>query len=362
MPFYLSRFRFFFRTEPMNRWNAFTQLLLARLREFYREPEALFWVYGFPILLAVGLGIAFASNEPQPPTVDIQGRPEQTEVRELLELLEGKKFTVRVSSPEEALERLTSAKTDLVIEPTPEGYRFHYDKMRTEALMAFQWTDAVLLRKAHPETAAPEKAIVEIPGNRYIDFLIPGLMGLNLMGGGLWGVGFVIVDMRIRKLLKRMVATPMRRADFLLAILTARLVFLIPDMLILLLCGWLIFGVPVNGNPLTLALVVLVGAASFSGIGLLAASRAKKTETISGLMNLIMLPMWLLSGVFFSSERFPEFMQPFIQALPLTQLNNALREVMLKDYSLVDISWRLLILAAWGVVPFFVALKVFRWR
>src|SRR5262249_10216772 len=164
----------------------------------------------------------------------------------------------------------------------------------------------ILLRHDNPKAPLAEEALVTQPGSRYIDFLIPGLMGMNLMGGGLWGVGFVLVDMRVRKLLKRLAATPMHRGDFLLSILTARMVFLIPDMLILLLVGWLAFGVPMAGDPATLALVILLGAAAFSGIGLLVACRAEKIETISGLMNLVMLPMWLLSGVFFSSKRFPE--------------------------------------------------------
>ena len=191
---------------------------------------------------------------------------------------------------------------------------------------------------------------------------MPGLMGMNLMGGGMWGVGFVIVDMRVRKLLKRFLATPMRRADFLLSILAARLVFMLPEMVLLLLVGRFLFGVPIGRDPLTLALVILVGAAAFSGIGLLVACRASKTETVSGLMNLVMLPMWLLSGVFFSSRQFPDSAQPFIQALPLTQLNDALREVMLEGASLPTVGWRVAALAGWAVVCFAVALKAFRWQ
>ena len=200
------------------------------------------------------------------------------------------------------------------------------------------------------------------PGSRYIDFLMPGLMGMNIMGGGLWGVGFVIVDMRVRKLLKRLLATPMRRGDFLLSILIARLIFMIPEMILLFLVGWLGFGVPMVGSLWTWMVLILVGAMAFSGIGLLVACRASKTETVSGLMNLVMLPMWLLSGVFFSSRQFPDVAQPFIQALPLTQLNDALRDVMLEGASLPSVSWRVAILATWAVVSFFLALKWFRWR
>jgi ABC-type multidrug transport system permease subunit len=368
------------------RWHAFTQLLLARLREFYREPEALFWVYGFPLLLAVGLGIAFASREPQPPDVDVQGTPQQTDAIALVQYLKDKGIPAEIHSARECEERLSNGKTALYLVPTAQGPRFEYDPARSESVMALHWVDALLVRKAASTTPRTSmsawwswvdarlvrKAASTVPtldahkveqaGSRYIDFLVPGLMGLNLMGGGLWGVGFVIVDMRVRKLLKRLLATPIRREDFLLAILSARLVFLTPDMALLLLVGCVGFGVPVRGSWLTLVVVILVGAAAFAGIGLLVACRAQKTETITGLMNAVMLPMWLLSGTFFSSERFPDAMQPLIQALPLTQLNNALREVMLNERSLTEVAWRLGILAVWGAGSFVLALRWFRWR
>src|SRR5207249_3871436 len=143
----------------------------------------------------------------------------------------------------------------------------------------------------------------------------------------------------------------------LLSILTARMLFMLPEMLLLLLVGWLGFGVPIQGSLIALFIVILIGASAFSGIGLLVACRTSRTETVSGLMNLVMLPMWLLSGTFFSSKRFPDVIQPIIQALPLTQLNDALREIMLRGASLADVSGRLAILAAWAVCCFFLALK-----
>jgi ABC-type multidrug transport system permease subunit len=182
------------------------------------------------------------------------------------------------------------------------------------------------------------------------------------MGGGLFGVGFVLVDMRVRKLMKRLVATPMNRGDFLISVLVARLIFLLPEMLLLLLVGRLIFGVPVRGGIFPLAVAILIGAAAFSGIGLLVACRTDKTETISGLINLVMLPMWLLSGTFFSSRRFPDVVQPFIQALPLTQLNDALRATMLEGAQLPALVWPLAILTVWAIVTYTLALRWFRWQ
>jgi ABC-2 type transport system permease protein len=372
----------------MNRWQPLLQLFLARLREFYREPEVIFWVYGFPVLLAVGLGIAFRSKEPEPPAVDVQQSPGfSSQTAALLEQLQSSGLAAEAQDEDACRQRLRTGKTALYVVPIADGYRIVYDPARAESLLARARVDAAVQRlkagirltgqengsqngdqdtvrrwQAGPEQWQTIDSLIKEPGSRYIDFLMPGLMGMNIMGGGLWGVGFVIVDMRVRKLLKRLLATPMRRADFLLSILGARLVFMLPEMLLLVLVGRFGFGVPVQGNLLTLALIIFVGAAAFSGIGLLVACRAAKTETVSGLMNLVMLPMWLLSGTFFSSRQFPDVAQPFIQALPLTQLNDALRETMLEGAALPSVSWRLAILASWAVVPFLIALKSFRWQ
>lgn len=346
----------------MTRWYAFQQLFLTRLREFYREPHAVFWVYGFPVLLAVGLGVAFMNKKPDPTIVDVQNGPNQAEASALHERLKEAGLDAELQSEEASRQRLRTGKVALVIVPTTQGYEYVYDPTRPDGVAARQQVDSVVQRWKAGERAYPAGEVtVTEPGNRYIDFLLPGLMGMNLMGGGLWGVGFVIVDMRVRKLLKRLLATPMRRGDFLLSILAGRMVFVLPEMVLLLLLGRYGFNVPLRGNALTLTLTIFAGMAAFSGIGLLVACRASKTETVSGLMNLVMLPMWLLSGIFFSSKRFPDVAQPFIQALPLTQLNDALREVMLDGATLTDVAWRLGILAAWGSVSFFLALKWFRW-
>jgi ABC transporter DrrB family efflux protein len=356
----------------MNRWHQFTQLLLSRFREFYREPEAIFWVYGFPVILAVGLGIAFWNRKPDPAKVDVQteakaslseGGSASTEANELGSTLKRGGIKVELHTPEECHRRLEIGETAMYIVPLERQYEYVYDETRPDSREARLQVDAIVQRwKAGDKLWPSCDQLMTEPGSRYIDFLLPGLMGMNLMGGGLWGIGFVLVDMRVRKLLKRLLATPMRRSDFLLSILSARMVFMLPEMVLLLLVGWLAFGVPVRGNLLTLSLVILVGACCFSGLGLLVACRAQKTETVSGLMNLVMLPMWLLSGIFFSSTHFPKVMQPFIQALPLTQLNDALREIMLEGKSLMHVGWRIGIMAAWGIITFLLALRWFRWQ
>jgi ABC-type multidrug transport system permease subunit len=347
----------------VNRWQPLRQLILARMREFFREPEVVFWVYGFPLLLAVVLGLAFSGGAPVPPTVDVQDTGDSTAVNAVLESLRAAKHKVEVFSPEECAARLRIGKSALTVVPGKDGITYIYDPNRQDCVLARQWVDAVLVRAtARRGVPAAHDSIVTEPGSRYIDFLLPGLIGANLMGGGLFGLGFVIVDMRVRKLFKRLLATPMRRTDFLLALVLARFIFLIPEMTMLLLFGWLVFGVPIYGNPLAMIAVILAGVVAFDALGLLIACRTEKTETVSGLINLCMLPMYLLSGTFFSSKRFPDAAQPFIQALPLTQVNDGLREVMLEGAGLVDVAWRVGILLVWTVVCTALALRWFRWR
>jgi ABC-type multidrug transport system permease subunit len=357
----------------MASYHPLRSLYLTRLREFYRQPARLFWVYGFPTVLALGLGMAFRSPPAPIYQADLVDNPAASTVQKKIDDIDTKrkegdaKFVLKLNSKTEALRRLRVGKTPLVIEPqesTSGGVIYHFDPTRAEAVAARAAFDDALQRAAGRKDSVPtlDEKKTE-PGGRYIDFLIPGLIGQNTMGGGLWGVGFLLVNFRIGKLLKRFAATPMPRRDFLLAILLARLTFLVPDVAVLLLMGVLVFGMPIVGSLWLVALIEVIGALAFAGIGLLIASRAQTTETVSGLMNFVMLPMWVFSGLFFSSERFPQTIQPFIQALPLTQLLNALRRVMLEGAGLFDrdILISLGILAAWAVGTFALALRRFRW-
>jgi ABC-type multidrug transport system permease subunit len=270
-------------------------------------------------------------------------------------------FEAHALEPGRAEQDLRRGKLTLVVVPgeTPQ-YRF--DPTRPDSLYARARVDDALQRGAgRADAFTAREDLVTQPGARYIDFLIPGLLGMNIMSGGMWGIGLVIVDMRSRKLLKRLVATPMRTSDFLAAMMASRMLLVIAETVLLLFFGWLVFDMLVLGNAGTIALLALVGAFSFAGLGLLVASRASKTETVSGLMNLVMLPMFVFSGVFFSSERFPAVIQPFVKALPLTALNDALRAVILEGAGLSSQLARLAILLAWGVVSFAVALRWFRW-
>jgi ABC-2 type transport system permease protein len=349
-----------------SRWQALAHLVGARMREFLREPEVIFWVYGFPLALAVGLGFAFSSTAPPPPDVDVADAPDRTRAERVAEKLragmpsEGKQ-TVEVLPLEDCKARLKMGKTALYLIAEEKETVCWHDPTRAESAQARFWVEAALRRDAPGQPGFRIEEITE-PGARYIDFLLPGLLGTNIMGGGLFGVGFVLVDMRVRKLFKRLMATPMRHSDFLLSLLVSRLIFLLPEMTILIGAGTLMLRVPIEGSFFTLLAVVLAGAAAFAGIGMLIGCRTEKTESANGMLNAVMIPMYIFGGVFFSSKRFPDEVQPIIQALPLTQLNDALREVMLEGASLWAVSWRLAILAAYAAVTFALALRWFKWR
>jgi ABC-2 type transport system permease protein len=345
------------------------QITLSRLKEFVRAPAAIFWVYGFPIVLMLALGTAFRENPQKNIAVDLvsNSKLHSESIVEMVDrLAHDRRINVTVLPGEDWEKRLQAGKTDLVIEADelsePLSYRLWDEPHRTESRLARYAVEAALLRSERPTMPAPEVKHLEKPGSRYIDFLLPGMIGMGLMGGGLWGVGFVVVDMRVRKLLKRFLATPMRKSDFLLAVMFSRLLFTLADVVILLLFGYFVFQVRTQGSYLDLSATVVVGAAAFAGIGLLVASRAETLETVSGLMNLVMLPMWILSGVFFSSERFPQAAQPFINALPLTALNQLLRGIILEGRSFLALWPQAAILVGYAVITFAVALRVFRWR
>ncbi len=336
------------------------ELTIVRTKEFVRETEAVFWVFGFPLVLALALGFAFRSKPPDRiPVGVVEG---QGSAARAAALAKSPALIVRVMPAGQARVALRRGKISLLVEGV-ETPVYRFDPTRPDARTArVEADDALQAASGRRDVFRASDSFVREQGSRYIDFLIPGLLGMNLMGTGMWGVGFTVVNARMKKLLKRLLATPMRKSHYLISQFLSRLVFLLLEVTFLVAFGWIAFGVRVNGSMATLALLCLVGGFSFSGIGLLVASRATTIEAVSGLMNLVMMPMWLCSGVFFSYERFPEAAKPFIRALPLTALNDALRAVMNDAMPLASVLLPMGILAAWGAVSFTIALRIFRWQ
>lgn len=346
------------------RWSGYSHLLMARMLELKREPEVVFWVFVFPLLLALGLGIAFRNKPGDAVSVAIVAGAGAQDAQEFLaHSAQHELFKIQVLQADEAQKGFRLGKFDLIIQPDGNGgLQYRFDPARPESVLAKAEVNNALQSAAGRKDVVATNAVTSSqPGSRYIDFLIPGLLGMNLMNSGMWGIGFALVDMRQRKLLKRFVGTPMRRGDFLLAIMTSRLLLMVIEIGLLLVFGVLFFHMRVLGSVLSIALLGGLGSLTFGGVGLLTASRAQKIESISGLINLVMMPMWIFSGVFFSYERFPAVIHPLIKALPLTALNDALRASILEGTPLLHQWPRLVILALWGGISFVLALKWFRW-
>ncbi len=338
--------------------NSLVQLTLVRFREFWREPEAVFWVFVFPILLAGGLGVAFRNR----PADIIKIAAVGPQLAGALRTDKGLAVEqVDLAAGEQALR---AGRIVLLAAPAANGgVTYRYDDTNPDGRAAKLVVDRAVQRAAGARDAVAVKDdFVREPGSRYIDFLIPGLMGTNLMGSGIWGIGFTIVDARRKKLLKRLIASPMPRWQYLLSFLLSRLALLYVEIAAIVCFGVFAFGVPVRGPLWQLALLCLLSSIAFSTLGLLVASRAQTMEAASGLMNLVMLPMWIFSGVFFSADRFPNVFQPFVRALPLTAVIDAMRASMLQGAHLSQLGPQLAVITCWLILCFFTALKLFRWK
>lgn len=336
------------------------ELTRVRLLLFLREPEAVFWVFVFPVVLALVLAFAFRGSEVAPSAVGVLGGA--VDPTRLVALNEADFLEVTVfTDADEAARKLRSG--GIVALLTDDAPTIRLDPARAESETARLRLENVL-QAAAGRTDVLEVAVdpVRETGSRYIDFLLPGLLGMNLMGTGMWGTGFAIVDWRQKKLLKLFTVTPMRRANFLGSQVLSRLAFLVLEVLVIVVFGVLALGVPFRGDLFGFASICLLGAACFSGIGLLVASRASTIEGVSGLMNFVMMPMWLLSGVFFTYERFPDFLHPMIRILPLTALNDALRANMLEGVPAAALVQPALVLAVTTVLTFVIALRIFKWK
>jgi ABC-2 type transport system permease protein len=344
----------------MNGPSPLRELTLARIRSFVREPEALFWTFGFPIIMALGLGIAFRERPAERAAVGV----ERGSVGERYAPALGRSSEVELEilSPDSAEDAIRRGEIAVLLTGR-DVLTYRYDPARAESRSAQLVADRVVQRAAGVTDRVPSiQDRDRRPGGRYIDWVLPGLIGMNLMSTGMWGMGFGLVQMRQKKQLKRMASTPMRRRDFMLAQILARLSFLSFEVPPVVLFAWLAFGVTVQGSLLGLIVVTLAGAMTFAGLGLLASARTRTIEGLSGALNLVMFPMFVLSGVFFPASRFPDAIQPFIQALPLTALNDALRAVYNDGLGFRGYAGELAILAAWTVVTFVLSVRWFRWQ
>ena len=343
--------------------SSLVELALMRARLFYREPAAMFWTFGFPMLLSVALGVAFRNQKPQPVHVAIEASANAAHIEEILKPSTDV-YAGIFESHEAAHEALRLGQVAVIVDCDKYVHcTYIFDPSRPESRLARLVVDNAIERgSGRVDQIVSTDELVTESGSRYIDFLIPGLVGIGLMSSGLWGVGYALTDMRSKKLLKRLVATPMKKGEFLFSFLLVRAAFVVIEVPPLLIFAWLTFDVRVHGSIALLACVTVLGALTFAGLGLLVGSRTSSSEVVQGLINFVSLPMYMCSGVFFSADRFPGWSQPIVRALPLTALNDALRRIITDGVGVTAIATQLGIVAAWGIVAFAIALRLFRWR
>jgi len=339
---------------------ALIELIRARLREFFREKGIIFWVFVFPLLMAFGLGIAFRSKPMDLPRVAVVGDADNPHMHGLLTSRE--LLASSLSLPEAASE-LAHAKVDLVVQCELTGVTYRYDRLQEKSVWARAVADRVIQTAAgRNDPVATQISLISELGSRYIDYLLPGLIAMNIMGTSMWGVGYNLVLARKRKLLRRYAVTPMKRSHFLLSYFISRSLFLALEVGVLLVFGRILFGTLVQGSYGSLFVVAFFGAASFAGISLLIGARIENTESANGWMNLVQLPMWVLSGTFFSYERFPSYFHRPIRCLPMTALADGLRAVCNQGAGLTQLHFELTVMAVWGLVGYALALRWFRWQ
>jgi ABC-type multidrug transport system permease subunit len=341
------------------------QLLLVNFRTFFREPAILFWAVFFPIIMAWVLGIAFSNKGESLRTIYVTGGPE------IHEKITGEKVLaeetgnpVRIkfqkTSEAEAVKAIKRGVIVIYIEARKDSLIYYFDPMNSDA----QLTHLILERylSGNPESGSKSSiSPLKAKGTRYIDFLIPGLIALGIMNSCIWGIGWSLIETRMKKLLRRMVATPMKKSVFLSSYIVTRIILGAFEIALLLIFARLYFGTEIEGNLFAFIIVFLAGIFAFSGIAILVASRTAKTEIANGLVNAVTLPMMILSGIFFNYHNFPDWAIPVIQVLPLTLIADSIRSVFIEAAGLTDIIKPVVILLVTGTITFIIGLRSFKW-
>ncbi|GGY14759.1 ABC transporter permease [Paludibacterium paludis] len=367
--------------------NALINLVAVQFRQYFREPQILFWSFGFPLLLVWLLGVSFSDDSVKERVVGIvlpaNQVAAQADIRAWAARIEGKEHTLPsvvnagdvkrshlitvkfrftyYNSREEVVRGLKRGDVQVFVEPdAASGKRVYYlDPQNSEAMLTyfFLGDDPGGLSRA----IAKDMSVLEGPGLRYIDFLVPGLIAMAIMETCLISVGWALVDKRVTKVTRQMRITPMRKHDFLAAHVLACFVFSFMEILAIYLFAQNYFDVHAQGGILPFIVLIVAGNLCFAGISILAASRALKAQTASGLLEVTILLLVVFSGIFFSYKHFPDWMVSVIEVLPLTILADAMRKVFVEGAGVVDVAQAAVVLTLMGLGSFLAGLRVFRW-
>lgn len=371
-----------------------SQLFLAHFREIIREPGVIFWGIVFPILMAFGLGIAFTKkadvirhvafieSSPKNDTIEnsrskiedfIQNYCTKVEAGEneplsyqlvLVDEKLGKTtFLFHKSTWQEATVLVKRGNSSIILNEKNGEVIYHFDPLNPEAQLSYlQLSRIITAGKNYQEKSEANIEPLTVSGTRYIDFLIPGLIAMGVMMSCLWGISYGIIEKRSKKLLRRMIATPMRKSYFLLTLISVRIILNFIESTLLFIFAWLVFDITIQGNIAALFGIFIAGNISFAGIAIFVSSHTANTEIANGLINVVVLPMMVLSGIFFSYHNFPDWAIPYIQKFPLTMLADAIRSIFIEGAGFTDVAVPSVLMLIIGLLFFSVGLKIFKWH
>ncbi len=361
------------------------QLILINYREFVREPGIVFWSIIFPVLMSWVLGVAFTNRENTTQTVAVVKSAnnhnsqldrflENTQANITLNDTSRLEYHKTISNPklgkttyrflmvnwDEAMIMLKRGQTSIIIDAQHDSLLYHFDPMNPEARLNYI-TLSLLIKNESLIEDAQSIRILEKTGTRYIDFLVPGLMAMGIMNSFLWGISYALIEMRAKKLLRRMIATPMKKSEYLFSHFVARVSLALFEAAILYFFARFYFRIQIQGSILALLMIFLAGNICFTGLGILMASRTSSSRVGTGLINFVSLPMTVLSGIFFSYHNFPDFVIPFIQKLPLTMLADSMRSIFIEGTGIIENLPEFFILSGLGLICFIIGLRIYKW-
>jgi ABC-2 type transport system permease protein len=349
------------------------QLVSLQFKNFFREPAIIFWAVIFPILMAWVLGVAFTNKGEMKKTVAVVGNITEKHVLWLkpdsantVTRLFGDdiKNPTRVkfvfSTEEQAMLMMKRGEINLILQQSADTIIYRYDPKNPDAVNTYLMIEREINRNAEPVVCSTIEPVTS-RGSRYIDFLIPGLIAMGIMNSCLWGISWNLIEFRMKKLLRRMVATPMRKTDFLLSNLITRTLIGGFETMVLLLFAFLYFSISLEGSILALLMIYFAGILAFAGIAIMISSRTANSQIGNGLINAISLPMMILSGIFFSYHNFPDWCIPFIKYMPLTLLADSIRSIFIEGAGVGDILLPFVVLVITGAVTFLAGLRMYKW-
>jgi ABC-type multidrug transport system permease subunit len=375
----------FFRLQQL--W----RLTASQFMEIVREPGVLFWGIIFPILMSLGLGVAFTQKADVLRKVAIIKSPvtiaaDTTALSEFLinncernpdegkdsydwklvmkdDKLGNSIFQFYEMDWQSSMMLLKRGTVNIILKNDDGDTEYHFDPMNPDAQLSYIKLNTVIGpgKVVATESNANIK-LLTVTGTRYIDFLVPGLISMGVMMSCMWGISYGIIEKRSKKLLRRLVATPMKKSHFLIAMITVRISMNFVESAVLFLFALFVFDMVIQGDPGALILLFLAGNIAFSGLAVFVSSHTSNTEVGNGLINVVVMPMMVLSGIFFSYHNFPDWSIPVIQKFPLTMLTDGIRSIFNEGAGYAEVTIPILILVATGIIFFIAGLKIFKWH